>query len=180
MGKFNRDDRSSGSRGGRSDGSRPAMHQAVCSDCGKTCEVPFRPTGDRPVYCAACFEKRGHVNPVSTRPGSNDKRMFSAVCVNCGKKCEVPFRPSGNKPVYCSDCFKLGSAAKSQAPAPSHDGLAQINAKLDLILKVLAPKISVTAAAKPAAVLAKPKKEVKVKAAKPKAVKKSPAKKKKK
>ena len=35
------------------------MVRVICSDCGKECEVPFRPTGDRPVYCSECFEKRG-------------------------------------------------------------------------------------------------------------------------
>ena len=29
--------------------------KAVCAECGKECEVPFRPTGDRPVYCRDCF-----------------------------------------------------------------------------------------------------------------------------
>jgi CxxC-x17-CxxC domain-containing protein len=28
---------------------------AVCSNCGKACQVPFRPTGTRPVYCTDCF-----------------------------------------------------------------------------------------------------------------------------
>lgn len=37
-------------------GSRP-MHKAVCSDCGKECEVPFQPTEGRPVYCDECFKK---------------------------------------------------------------------------------------------------------------------------
>ncbi|PIV69088.1 MAG: hypothetical protein COS08_05405, partial [Euryarchaeota archaeon CG01_land_8_20_14_3_00_38_12] len=27
------------------------MHKATCADCGKECEVPFEPSGDRPVYC---------------------------------------------------------------------------------------------------------------------------------
>jgi CxxC-x17-CxxC domain-containing protein len=31
------------------------MHQATCATCGKSCEVPFRPTGERPVYCRDCF-----------------------------------------------------------------------------------------------------------------------------
>ncbi|MCR4322905.1 MAG: hypothetical protein NUV61_02360 [Candidatus Azambacteria bacterium] len=36
------------------------MHKATCSDCGKGCEVPFRPSGDKPVYCNDCFGgKRG-------------------------------------------------------------------------------------------------------------------------
>jgi len=33
------------------------MHPAVCSACGQECEVPFEPTGDRPVYCNDCFAK---------------------------------------------------------------------------------------------------------------------------
>ncbi len=31
---------------------------AVCSECGKECEIPFRPTGGRPVYCSDCFSER--------------------------------------------------------------------------------------------------------------------------
>src|SRR3989338_538426 len=43
----------------RSD-SRPAnLHQATCAECSRMCEVPFRPTGERPVYCKECFENRG-------------------------------------------------------------------------------------------------------------------------
>ncbi|MBI4095830.1 MAG: DNA-directed RNA polymerase [DPANN group archaeon] len=34
------------------------MHPAKCSDCGADCEVPFVPSGDRPVYCRDCFQKR--------------------------------------------------------------------------------------------------------------------------
>jgi len=34
------------------------MHKAVCSDCGKECTVPFKPSGNRPVYCRDCFAKR--------------------------------------------------------------------------------------------------------------------------
>ncbi len=31
------------------------MHDAVCSECGAECQVPFRPSGDRPVLCRDCF-----------------------------------------------------------------------------------------------------------------------------
>ena len=34
------------------------MHKAICADCHKECQVPFRPTGNRPVYCKECFSKR--------------------------------------------------------------------------------------------------------------------------
>ena len=32
-----------------------SLHKAICADCGNECEVPFRPTGERPVYCRECF-----------------------------------------------------------------------------------------------------------------------------
>ncbi|WP_292424405.1 CxxC-x17-CxxC domain-containing protein [Methanoregula sp.] len=33
------------------------MTKTVCSDCGKECEVPFKPTESRPVYCRDCLPK---------------------------------------------------------------------------------------------------------------------------
>ena len=32
-------------------------HKATCSECGKECEVPFKPIEDRPVYCRDCYRK---------------------------------------------------------------------------------------------------------------------------
>lgn len=48
-----------GSRGGFGgrDGGRPPMHDAVCGKCGQDCQVPFRPTGERPVFCSNCFDR---------------------------------------------------------------------------------------------------------------------------
>ncbi|HHW91769.1 MAG TPA: zinc-binding protein [Firmicutes bacterium] len=34
------------------------MFPAVCAACGKETQVPFRPTGERPVYCSECFRER--------------------------------------------------------------------------------------------------------------------------
>lgn len=34
------------------------MHTVTCSACGKETEVPFRPSGDRPVYCRECFSSQ--------------------------------------------------------------------------------------------------------------------------
>jgi len=42
----------------RIDRSLRKMYKSVCAECGNDCEVPFRPTGDRPVYCRECFAKR--------------------------------------------------------------------------------------------------------------------------
>jgi CxxC-x17-CxxC domain-containing protein len=34
------------------------VYKANCSECGSTCEVPFKPAPDRPVYCQVCWKKR--------------------------------------------------------------------------------------------------------------------------
>jgi CxxC-x17-CxxC domain-containing protein len=47
-----------GGGGGGGYGGRREMHDAVCAQCGKDTQVPFRPSGDRPVYCSDCFSKR--------------------------------------------------------------------------------------------------------------------------
>jgi CxxC-x17-CxxC domain-containing protein len=47
-----------GNRGGFDRGrSDRQMYDAVCDKCGKDCQVPFQPTGEKPVYCSNCFEK---------------------------------------------------------------------------------------------------------------------------
>lgn len=80
MGNYNRDDRG-GNRGGFQSRGRSSfssrgrssfgggrsfdrgndrqMFKATCDNCGKECEVPFRPTSGKPVYCSDCFEKMG-------------------------------------------------------------------------------------------------------------------------
>ena len=45
-------------RAGGFGGRRREMHKATCADCKKECEVPFKPSGDRPVYCKECYSKR--------------------------------------------------------------------------------------------------------------------------
>ncbi len=55
-----RGDRRSFDRGPRRDfnaGPRE-MHKATCSECGQECEVPFKPTEGRPVFCRDCFAKK--------------------------------------------------------------------------------------------------------------------------
>jgi len=49
-----------GNRGGgggfRRDNFGPReMHKATCSDCKQECEVPFKPTEGKPVYCKNCY-----------------------------------------------------------------------------------------------------------------------------
>ena len=119
-----------GSRGfgGRDSGRPMTMHKAVCSKCGKDCQLPFRPNGNRAVFCSSCFEDQKNENPEKFerserperksydqtsakasawqgKPRFEDKKVFEAVCGNCGDNCLVPFRPIPGKPVFCKKCF---------------------------------------------------------------------------
>jgi CxxC-x17-CxxC domain-containing protein len=38
------------------------MFSATCSSCGNVAQVPFQPSGDKPVYCSSCFQQRGGAN----------------------------------------------------------------------------------------------------------------------
>jgi CxxC-x17-CxxC domain-containing protein len=46
-----------GGGGGFGRGPPREMHDAVCADCKKATQVPFKPTEGRPVYCRDCFSK---------------------------------------------------------------------------------------------------------------------------
>jgi CxxC-x17-CxxC domain-containing protein len=51
-----RRDSGGGGGGGGFGGPRREMFSAVCATCGKEAQVPFQPSGDRPVYCRDCFK----------------------------------------------------------------------------------------------------------------------------
>ena len=52
---FSRGGFGGGGGGNRGFGGPKEMFRAVCDECGRDCEVPFRPTGARPVLCSSCF-----------------------------------------------------------------------------------------------------------------------------
>ncbi len=166
MGNFNKGGKFGGHSFHDRDGDRPALHKAICTDCGKPCEVPFKPMPGKPVFCSNCFkkdgdggkfEKRGFGKKEFGRGGFEDRPMFEAVCAKCGETCQVPFKPNGEKPVLCKGCFAVAKGdsfstgksdqfAKSfgaRRPEHSSDTLEKMNAKLERILKMLealAPK----------------------------------------
>jgi len=58
--KAEREGGSYGSGGGYSSSRAPReMFSATCSACGKEAQVPFQPSGDKPVSCSDCFQQRG-------------------------------------------------------------------------------------------------------------------------
>ena len=185
MENFRRNNRSGNRGAGR--GSTGQMHKTVCSECGKKCEVPFKPTGSKPVFCSDCFSKRRNERPRrfsgrdSGRFSSGDRRMYKVICDECGKECEVPFKPTSDKPIYCDECF--GKKGKNKGSDQTNNQFEQINTKLDKILKVLDSSVSEKQEKKKKIVkkveVSKPKKTTKSKDKKVKSPKKAKGKKKK-
>lgn len=61
------------------------MHKAVCADCRKECEIPFRPSGDRPVYCQECFKRRKTGNSFKASIDNRPKEAAPAQVTNIVK-----------------------------------------------------------------------------------------------
>ena len=107
-----------GNRGGSSfGGGDREMFQTTCSECGKRCEVPFRPTGEKPVYCNDCFG--------SKREGTFEKNDRGG-------------RDFGSKPEFKKD--RDFSSRSDSAPKGNDDLKRQvemISTKLDALIKMI-------------------------------------------
>ena len=44
------------------------MYAVICFECGVDCEIPFKPSNNRPVYCKICFAKRKGSSPNQSTP----------------------------------------------------------------------------------------------------------------
>jgi len=177
MGNFNRDDR----RGG----GRPTMHKATCSKCGSGCELPFRPSGGRPVFCSDCFDKqdgggrRDDRRDSGRRDGGDfrDKQMHDAICATCGDDCQVPFKPTFGKQVYCSNCFDKGGNTGGGRGSLTNkteytEHLDAIHMKLNMIMDSLGLDSTKKEKAKKVAVKKETKKKVEKKKVEKKTIKK--------
>lgn len=119
--RYGRDDdsgfRSRGSSSRRSSGRdssfKPKMPlvDAICDKCGKPCQLPFKPTGEKPVYCRDCFSKSGSDDRGSR---SDDRSSFRS-------------RDRGSS----------SSERSSRDSSSRSSDLEEINEKLDKIMRAL-------------------------------------------
>ncbi len=78
--------------GGFRDRSPREMHDAICTKCKKECQVPFRPTGDKPVLCSDCFRDSDSGSRGSSRNGSSggmSQEQFKTINTKLDKILEV-------------------------------------------------------------------------------------------
>jgi len=132
-----------GNRGGgrefrREDRGPVTMTKTTCDECKKPCEVPFRPTAGKPVYCNECF--RG-------QSGASQDR--------------APRRDFNDRPQAPRPSFTVGAEGGSDVKKQ----LETLNVKLDKLIVSIenlahakpAPKTEVVKSM----VVSLPKKEVK-------------------
>ena len=81
----------------------------TCAKCGaRITQLPFQPSGDRPVYCSDC-NRAFRQNRRDDRGGRPQRQMFQVnlKCAGCGAPItQLPFMPKGDSPVYCRDCYQ--------------------------------------------------------------------------
>lgn len=107
-----------GNRGGFRGDRNPTMHKAVCDECHKNCEVPFKPSNDKPIYCSECFGSKRGDNDRGPRRDFKDNRP----------KREFNDKPSFNKPTSTNDDLKKQ--------------LGEISSKLDRLLNAMEETIT--------------------------------------
>ena len=54
------------------------MHKAMCSECKKECEVPFKPMEGKPVFCRECYAKKPKKFQSLTK---NSKNIFFILII---------------------------------------------------------------------------------------------------
>jgi CxxC-x17-CxxC domain-containing protein len=58
------------------------MYSAVCADCGSKCEVPFKPSAGRSVYCKGCYSARRNNGSSAPRADMRSKEAVPTPAFN--------------------------------------------------------------------------------------------------
>lgn len=91
------------------------LFKAICSECKKSCDVPFRPTNDKPVYCRDCFAAKRN----------RETEIYEAS-------------KFGKTPTPAKEIFSQAQPQVKPAHTPSDDGmkrhLMDISSKLDTLI----------------------------------------------
>ena len=111
--------------GGR-DSKRLSLFDAVCDECGRDCQVPFKPSGEKPVYCSDCFDKKRNQSGDSRQ---SDRRDYP----------RPRFEERRSFPPAVDTVKSTGSQLNGQIL----EQLRSLNSKLDKIISVLEPKTAV-------------------------------------
>lgn len=92
------------------------MYAVVCYECGKDAELPFKPSGDRPVFCPECFAARkGRTPPAPVTPGKLSSPSMSSPSLQ-SSTADAP-AVKGTKKASSAKTAKTKRAPAKKAPA---------------------------------------------------------------
>ena len=91
------------------------MHKAICADCNTACEVPFRPTDGRPVYCKECFAKRKAQG--TFKPRHEHDKPGAGVSAQAPRQSEKVAAGQGRKAAVKGAAKTASKAAAKKKPA---------------------------------------------------------------
>lgn len=60
-------------------GDSKKLFQATCASCGERCQVPFKPTGEKPVYCSQCFGKDNGLSRAKAQGPDQMQEQFAKL-----------------------------------------------------------------------------------------------------
>ena len=91
------------------------MFKAVCAECKNECELPFKPSGDRPVYCKECFAQRKAANTAKTvKTPSVAPEPFA---IDTAPKSVIDVTPKATGPVQVYPIDRRSAADKERSAA---------------------------------------------------------------
>ncbi|KND50470.1 MAG: hypothetical protein AB202_02330 [Parcubacteria bacterium C7867-007] len=122
------------------------MHTAECSKCHKSCQVPFRPNGTKPVFCGDCFTRDGDSRDSRDTRGSYQKKEYGAPRTAAPtedrridelKRQLIQMDSKLDRLVQMIDAANRAPATKTKTAAPAE---APAKAKKVAVKKVVAKK----------------------------------------
>ncbi len=116
--------------GGRREERSTESFKAVCDSCHKSCEVPFRPTTGKPVYCNDCFAKNRDFDNRPSFGGRDGDRGGD----------RGSFSPRNDRPSHSSRPMRDDRPAFSSAPKADGSEVLKkqmdaLNVKFDTIMR---------------------------------------------
>src|SRR3990167_8124053 len=78
-----------GFRDNRNSGRFNNTYNSTCSKCGNKCQVPFKPTGSKPVYCDSCFKQNNFLNQDKVSASESFSEQFNQINAKLDRIIEV-------------------------------------------------------------------------------------------
>jgi CxxC-x17-CxxC domain-containing protein len=100
-------------------------YTAICAQCGQDCEVPFRPSGNRPVYCRGCFAQRKYKENYKPR---EERRPQAGAALSLRQSAQPSVSKPADPPEKRKPAVKK-STKKTVKPAKKKKAAAKKSAK---------------------------------------------------